>query len=185
MWNLRRAREALLDTFGDVRMDGTLASISGTNYPHILITKSLYEYIDRTKDYSLLMEENTYFEDGRNPSDQSQRVGSLLEHVLLLNLIAFYKDPYCEEQEKCLMACVEWLNELQTEKGIRHIDLLTELVCLLEHREEMLDSEEYRGNMLEKYASPNQICFAKSQMPISQVVDSLQGKIQWIKDTGK
>lgn len=185
MWNLRRAREALLDTFGDVRMDGTMASISGTNHPHILITKSLYEYIDKTKDYSLLLEKNTYFEDGMYQTGQNQRVGSLLEHVLLLNLIAFYKDPYCKEQADCLKACVDWLIALQVHKGIRHIELLSELVCLLEHSEEPLESEEYRSQVLEKYAMPNRICGVKSQLPVSQVVDSLESKIQWINSVNE
>lgn len=121
-----RVREILLNNFAGIRIDGTNATIIGNepgefiadrnNITRVWMDHGVWPcittklYIDQTGDYSILLNENTYFKDGQilrgttidndlkdNTSnlllDNSGKpyYGTVLEHLLLQTLTAFYE----------------------------------------------------------------------------------------------
>lgn len=188
MWNERRARKALLDTFGDIRLDGTMASISGSDDPHILITKSLQQYIQQTNDLSVLMEERPYFDDFSKDETFKSRggneyKGTLLEHLLIINLTAFYQKPYGIELVQCLEEISSWVQRLWEEQGIRHFEIAMELDVLLAHREELFKEEGYLSQVHKQFlqAVRGELAGVKTHLPARQIMDSLDSKVSWIK----
>lgn len=200
MWNERRAREALLDTIADVRMDGTMASISGTDAPNILITKSLQQYIEQTQDISVLMEERTYFDDLSHHFELDAKTekerrgdsykGTIIEHLLVLQLVQFYemvdeakKTPDKAQQLSDSLNCVAtWIQDLQDGYCTRHLEIAVELDVLLAHREDLLKEESYGKKVLDKYkASIYEERFGvKTHLPAKMIIDSLTSKAKWL-----
>jgi len=97
-------RQMLLDNFKGVRLDGTNATIIGekpgefkadrNGIPRVWMDHGFWPfqtvklYMDQTGDLDLFKEEVTYFRD-QDPKDETY-TGSVLEHILLENLAAFY-----------------------------------------------------------------------------------------------
>lgn len=107
-------RQSLLCHFAGVRPDGTNATIIGdkpgefkadrNNIPRVWMDHGFWPfvtcrlYLDETGDDSFLFEEQTYFDDGfayrgegarRAPAEKTRR-GTVLEHLLLQNVTAFF-----------------------------------------------------------------------------------------------
>lgn len=199
MWNERRAREALLVTVSDVRMDGTMASISGTDAPNILITKSLQQYIEQTHDLSVLMEERSYFDDANHSFTHETCKGTILEHLLVLHLVSFFEEierekkgeaeqvPPMERRQdefaECLECVAGWLQELLDKQGIRHLEVAVELDVLLAHREDLLESIEYKKNVLIDYRKSvdEKRVGIKTHLPTKMIIDSLLSKANYLQ----
>ena len=97
-------RQMILDNFKGVRLDGTNATIIGekpgefkadrNGIPRVWMDHGFWPfltvklYMDQTGDLEILKEEVTYFRDS-DPNDNTL-TGSVLEHILLENLAAFY-----------------------------------------------------------------------------------------------
>lgn len=117
LYNATEARPLLVDNFGGVRLDGTNATIIGSqpgefiadrnNIARVWMDHGAWPwlttrlYIDQTGDAEILMAEQSYFHDGlsmrakrRDPIDVQLGTrrfsGSILEHLLVQHLTAFF-----------------------------------------------------------------------------------------------
>lgn len=192
--NPEDVRQLLLDNFKGVRMDGTNATIIGTKpgefkedrngiarvwmdhgfWPFLTIKL----YMDQTGDLEILNEKVNYFRDVRT-SKGNEYVGTVLEHLLIENLTAFYDvgdhneiklknadwndalDMAADKGESVAFTCAYAgnLKELATymriykaKTGLTQISLLKELLPLLEEDSQtVFDSPEKKNDILKAY----------------------------------
>lgn len=107
-------RQSLLSHFGGVRVDGTNATIIGNkpgefkadrnNIPRVWMDHGFWPlltvnfYLNETGDYNFLFEERPYFADGfsyrgepgHEKENNGEYSGSVLEHLLIQNVTAFF-----------------------------------------------------------------------------------------------
>ena len=109
-----RVRDDLIQYFAGVRLDGTNATIIGehpgefradrNNIPRVWMDHGFWPmltvqlYLDETGDYSFLLEQQSYFSDtmafrgegSPRETAEPQRSGTVLEHLLIQGITAFY-----------------------------------------------------------------------------------------------
>jgi cellobiose phosphorylase len=237
-------RDMLISNFGGVRMDGTNATIIGTNQGEFIadrnnITRVWMDhgvwpfltvnlYIMQSGDIEILLKENYYFkdpqavrgeekdllwkpEDGNHmkTADGKEYQGTLLEHMLLEHLAAFYDvgehnhirlrgadwndalDMAKDRGESVAFTAVfgsnlalmaELLLELE-QKGITKVSLAKEIELLLADEEELYDTVTKKQELLKAYCETCRHTISGEQVEISCEVlaANLKKKAEWIK----
>lgn len=192
-----------------------------------LMTTALY--IDQTGDLSILLNENTYFKDkqvcrgtdidtqlgeGEPPIQKDvygrAYYGSLLEHLLVQNLTAFYE---VGEHNHMRLRGADWndaldmapdrgesvaftaayagnletlaglIGELQKEKHMQYIEVAKEMEPLFEDEEGLYESIDRKVQLLAAYCSAcrSRVKGEKVYIPIEKVITGLKNKGEWIK----
>lgn len=185
-------------------------------------------YIDQTGDIGLLKTEVPYFKDkqicrGTKTDDcwnesygcwqkaksGSRYEGTILEHLLLQNLTAFYEvgehniirlrgadwndalDMASERGESVafsnayagnLRDLAELLTAYQKKTGETTVSLLAEMIILLEDGEELYRSVEKKQNVLKEYLNTcvHDICGERIEVSIEKLAENLQHKSAWL-----
>lgn len=153
-------RQDLLQYFAGVRLDGTNATIIGTkpgefkadrnNIPRVWMDHGFWPlwtvqlYLDETGDYGFLSEEQPYFSDNMafrgegkaREADSPRRTGTVLEHMLLQGVTAFFD---VGEHGHIRLRGADWNDglDMAAQRGesvaftaayAQHLSLLSELV---------------------------------------------------------
>lgn len=193
-----------------------------------LMTTALY--IDQTGDLSFLLKENTFFKDkqaGRGTwtdiqFDGSEKpiqkdvqgrdyFGSVLEHLLVQNLTAFYEvgehnhmrlrgadwndalDMAPERGESVaftaayagnLETLADLIDSLCRERSLRSVEVAKEMEPLFADSKELYDSTRKKQKLLADYCDSCEhvISGEKAYLPAEQVIESLRAKAAWLKD---
>ena len=187
-------------------------------------------YLNQTGDVDVLLEPVTYFKDEQcergtsldaewsteyglqqKQEDGTTYQGTVLEHILLENLCAFYEvgdhnhmrlrgadwndalDMAEEHGESVAFTCAyagnlaqlaELLQYLQEEKGWTSVEVLKEMQELLEDTTEKYDSIDHKKAILQKYVSQcrHSVSGEKVQVDIDRLRKDLSNKSQWIME---
>ncbi len=186
-------------------------------------------YLDQTGDIEILKEESSYFKDEQamrgtsldkewNSSQGTQLQcgngsvykGSILEHLLLQNLCAFYEvgehnhirlrgadwndalDMAAEHGESVAFTCAyagnlmqiaELLDTLEENFHWKQIELLEEAKILLEDDSQMYEDITKKQSILQSYLMLCKHCVSgkKITVVIKELADNLRHKAEWIK----
>ena len=187
-------------------------------------------YIDQTGDMDILFEKVPYFKDYQSLRGSShdlewnteygskQKIingqiyfGTVLEHILVENLCAFYDvgahneirlhgadwndalDMAAENGESVAFTCAyagnltdiaKYLRNLMAISGVTKIEVLKELEILLAEGEELYNSPEQKQELLMCYAKTCQHCTngKMAVIPIESVCKNLEGKAVWMME---
>lgn len=187
------------------------------------------QYIDQTGDFSFLLEENTYFKDkqvcrgtrtdfefeqGSAPTQKDiygqEYLGSILEHLLVQNLTAFYEvgehnhirlrgadwndalDMAAERGESVaftaayagnLEQLAELILQLARETKLPAVELAQEMEALFTDEETLYESVEAKQKLLEEYCETcaHPVSGQKCSIPVKKAAESLQHKADWIR----
>lgn len=187
-------------------------------------------YIDQTGDFGVLFEKASYFKDMQSRRGTShdmtwnlqkgnrQRTkddviykGSILEHILIENLSAFYDvgdhnqirlhgadwndalDMAWEKGESVAFTCAyagnlydiaQILKHLQIHDSINQIDLAQELQVLLVKNDSLYESVEKKQEILEQYLSmcESDVCGRTVAVDIASLIENLEEKAKWLMD---
>ena len=187
-------------------------------------------YLKQSGDLGFLLEKNRYFKDnlicrgdGRDTDwEESQGSlqktadgqiyeGTILEHILLQHLTAFYDvgehnhirlrgadwndaiDMAKERGESVafttiyggnLSSIAGVLRKLQEKNGIQEIELAEEMLVLLKEGESLYDSIDAKKELLQKYCDScsHTISGRTTTVSIETLAANLEGKAQWIKN---
>lgn len=187
-------------------------------------------YIDQTGDMDILFEKVPYFKDYQSLRGSShdlewnteygskQKIvngqiyfGTVLEHILVENLCAFYDvgahnemrlhgadwndalDMAAENGESVAFTCAyagnltdiaKYLRNLMAISGVTKIEVLKELEILLAEGEELYNSPEQKQELLMRYAKTCQHCTngKMAVIPIESVCKNLEGKAAWMME---
>lgn len=185
-------------------------------------------YMDQTGDLAILFEKIPYFKDlqamrgeahddewnsreGNYQKTADGRVytGSVLEHILLQNLCAFYDvgehnemrlhgadwndalDMAWERGESVAFTCAyagnlwniaQCLRKLQEEEGIYQIELAEEMDILLSADKELYDHVIQKQNQLKEYTKRciHTVSGKTILVSIEKLIEDLEGKAEWI-----
>ncbi len=186
-------------------------------------------YLDQTGDIEILKEESSYFKDEQamrgtsldkewnssqetqlQCSDGSVYKGSILEHLLLQNLCAFYEvgehnhirlrgadwndalDMAAEHGESVAFTCAyagnlmqitELLDTLEENFHWKQIELLEEAKILLEDDSQIYEDITKKQSILRSYLELCKHCVSgkKITVAIKELADNLRHKAEWIK----
>ncbi len=186
-------------------------------------------YIMQTGDTGLLFQENTYFkdpqavrgeekdllwkaEDGNSlrTEEQSEYKGTVLEHVLIQLLTAFYDvgehnhmrlrgadwndalDMAKERGESVAFSALYGQNLVQLgemlrhlkEEGMEKVSLLEELFILLRNEEELYEDGKAKAELLHSYCDKvrHTVSGRKKEISLSELAENLIKKGNWIKE---
>lgn len=187
-------------------------------------------YIDQTGDISILLKENTYFKDrqvvrGTETDDRwdpskppvladrygNPYYGTILEHLLLQNLTAFYEvgdhnhiklrnadwndalDMAPNKGESVaftaayaanLEVLADLISHLKDKFRTDTIEIAREMVILLEDDVNLYNDPEKKSKVLDEYCHScySNISGEKSRISCEKVIDSLKNKAEWIKN---
>lgn len=185
-------------------------------------------YLDQTGDLNILLEKVTYFKDlqakrgtahdnawdhayGNKQRTEGGNVyfGTILEHILLQNLCAFYDvgdhnemrlhgadwndalDMAWERGESVAFTCAyagnlkdiaECLKHLEAETGISRIEVAEEMKYLLADGTDLYESPDKKQELLEKYTSlcAHNIKGGTILISVEQIRKNLLGKAEWL-----
>ena len=185
-------------------------------------------YLDQTGDLNILLEKVTYFKDlqakrgtahdnawdhayGNKQRTEGGNVyfGTILEHILLQNLCAFYDvgdhnemrlhgadwndalDMAWERGESVAFTCAyagnlkasaECLKHLEAETGISRIEVAEEMKYLLADGTDLYESPDKKQELLEKYTSlcAHNIKGGTILISVKQIRKNLLGKAEWL-----
>ena len=185
-------------------------------------------YLDQTGDLNILLEKVTYFKDlqakrgtahdnawdhayGNKQRTEGGNVyfGTILEHILLQNLCAFYDvgdhnemrlhgadwndalDMAWERGESVAFTCAyagnlkdiaECLKYLEAETGISRIEVAEEMKYLLADGTDLYESPDKKQELLEKYTSlcAHNIKGGTILISVEQIRKNLLGKAEWL-----
>jgi len=246
MMNPTTVGEMLLNNYCGVRMDGSNATIIGSNPGEFVadrnnITRVWMDhglwpfmttdlYIQQTGDTELLFRDAVYFKDkqvGRGTKiDEAFREsqgtkqltasgevyqGSVLEHILLQNLTAFYE---VGEHNHMRLRGADWndaldmapdrgesvaftaayagnledfaklLTWLLEEKGVKEVELLEEMLPLLRDEEALYEDIASKTALLADYCESvkHSVSGKKVKVEITRLIESLQHKAEWLKE---
>lgn len=193
-----------------------------------LMTTKLY--IEHSDDIDLLLEKTSYFKDtqthrgeGKDDSwseekgkkllteDGAQYQGTILEHLLLQNLTAFYDvgehnhirlrgadwndalDMAVERGESVaftsayarnLLDLADLIDILSVNKGIKTVSIASEMEILLQDSQELYDDINSKMKLLEEYYDKTGCAIIGNQISIScsDLSKNLRNKSEWIKN---
>lgn len=238
-------RQMIVDNYGGVRIDGTNATIIGTQQGEFIadrnnITRVWMDhafwpfvttklYMDQTGDMDVLFEKIPYFKDlqsmrgtshdtlwnseyGKHQKTEAGSVyyGTVLEHILLQNLCAFYDvgehnqmrlhgadwndalDMAWENGESVAFTCAyagnlnDIAHSLKTlkEKGITKLDLAKELEILLNSEPALYEDAKKKQELLHHYTDlcSHNISGETISIDLDQLIDNLEGKADWLME---
>ncbi len=186
-------------------------------------------YIDQTGDIEILKEQVAYFKDEQSKrgtgldtewepayglqqkcGDGSVYEGSILEHLLLQNLCAFYEvgehnhyrlrgadwndamDMASERGESVAFTCAyagnlwqmaELLDTLESEFGWKEIELLEEISGLLQADSSIYDDISAKQKLLEDYLQliRHNVSGKKIRVSVRELADNLKNKAEWLR----
>lgn len=192
------------------------------------MTTSLY--IHQTGDCELLFKDAVYFKDkqaGRGTvvdslfeesqgtkqldKDGNVYIGSVLEHILVQNLTAFYEvgehnhmrlrgadwndalDMAADRGESVaftaayagnLQDLADLLNYLMEEKNITTVDILDEMTLLLKDDQSLYDSIEAKTGLIADYCQSveHSVSGKKTKVSMRELIASLTNKAEWLKE---
>ena len=187
-------------------------------------------YIDQTGDIEILLEEETYFKDAQSmrghdiDADWSETCGmcqrredgeiyrgTVLEHLLIEHLCAFYE---VGEHNEMLLRGADWndaldmasnngesvaftcayagnmkelarcLETLQKQSGYEKIEFMEEAVPLLAEGCELYENTEEKKKLLKKYLKCSRHCVSgrKSLISVKELIKNLNGKADWMME---
>lgn len=187
-------------------------------------------YIDQTGDIEILLEEETYFKDAQSmrgqdiDADWSETYGmcqrredgeiyrgTVLEHLLIEHLCAFYE---VGEHNEMLLRGADWndaldmasnngesvaftctyagnmkelarcLEMLQKQSGYEKIEFMEEAVLLLAEGCELYENTEEKKKLLKKYLKCSRHCISgrKSLISVKELIKNLNGKADWMME---
>ena len=187
-------------------------------------------YIDQTGDMDILFERVPYFKDYQSLRGSShdlewnteygskQKIidgqiyfGTVLEHILVENLCAFYDvgahnemrlhgadwndalDMAAENGESVAFTCAyagnltdiaKYLRNLMMISGVTKIEVLKELEILLAEDEKLYDCPEQKHELLMRYAKASEHCTSgrMAVIPIESICKNLEGKAAWMME---
>ncbi len=187
-------------------------------------------YIHQTGDSELLFKDAVYFKDkqagrgtvvdglfeesqGTKQLDKDGNVytGSVLEHILVQNLTAFYEvgehnhmrlrgadwndalDMAADRGESVaftaayagnLQDLADLLTYLMEEKGITTVEILEEMTALLKDDAAMYDSIEAKTALLKEYCTKveHAVSGKKASVSVQELITSLTNKAEWLKE---
>ena len=187
-------------------------------------------YIHQTGDTGLLFKEAVYFKDkqaargtvvdalfeesqGTKQLDKEGNVytGSVLEHILVQNLTAFYEvgehnhmrlrgadwndalDMAPERGESVaftaayagnLQDLANLLDFLMEKEGITTVDILDEMTLLLKDDPDLYNDIEAKKKLLADYCASveHSVSGKKTKVSVKELIDSLTAKAEWLKD---
>lgn len=187
-------------------------------------------YIRQTGDTDLLLKDAVYFKDKQvergTATDEMFReeqgtkqltadgevyTGSVLEHILLQNLTAFYEvgehnhmrlrgadwndalDMAPERGESVAFTAAyagnlediaNLLTYLAEEKNITEVELLKDILPLLEEGDDLYESIEKKTECLEAYCKSvrHNVSGVKEKVSVAKLADNLRHKAEWLKD---
>lgn len=187
-------------------------------------------YLNQTGDVDIILEQVPYFKDEQcergtsldrewsteyglqqKQEDGTRYEGTILEHILLENLCAFYEvgehnhmrlrgadwndalDMAEENGESVAFTCAyagnlhqlaELLCYLKEQKGWTSIEVLKEIQGLLEETAEQYESIEHKRKILQKYVSQckHTVSGQKIHIEIDTLIKNLSNKAQWIME---
>ncbi len=187
-------------------------------------------YIHQTGNYDLLFEHVSYFKDKQvlrgskvdvdynisqgvlqKTEEGTTYLGSIIEHLLLQNLTAFYEvgehnhmklrgadwndalDMAEERGESVaftaayggnLSDLAELLEKLVERMDIEHIEILEEMLPLLQHNSDLYNNKDAKNQILEDYCKSvmKTVSGKKVKVEIQELILSLRGKAEWIRE---
>lgn len=187
-------------------------------------------YIDQTGDLDILLDKVSYFKDKQSErgtahddrwdekyrnrqrtSGGAEYYGTVIEHILLQNLCAFYDvgehneirlhgadwndalDMAWERGESVAFTCAYagnlkdiayYLRKLEEKTGICRIEVAKEMKCLFEAGEELYENVNKKQEILSRYASicSHNISGEKIVLRISQISENLEEKAGWLME---
>lgn len=238
-------RQMLLDNFGGIRMDGTNATIIGTQPGEFIADRNnitrvwmdhgmwpfltVWRYIMQSGDLDILLRNVSYFKDpqavrgeekdGEWSTLEGNKVktltgddyeGSVLEHLLLEHLTAFYDVgennqirlrgadwndalDLAGERGECVAFTAMYGGNLKMlaklilrleKQGITSILLAQEMEALLADRPELYESPEEKRRLLKNYcvACRHRISGKKTAVSAEKLAENLQNKSAWIRN---
>ncbi|MBU5477993.1 cellobiose phosphorylase [Eubacterium sp. MSJ-13] len=185
-------------------------------------------YIDQTGDLDILLDKVSYFKDRQSlrgtahdddwdnkygnrqkTSGGADYFGTVIEHILLQNLCAFYDvgehnemrlhgadwndalDMAWERGESVAFTCAYagnlkdiayYLRKLEEKTGICRIEMAKEMKCLFESGSELYESVHKKQSLLKEYISlcSHNISGESIVLKISQISENLEEKAQWL-----
>ena len=185
-------------------------------------------YIDQTGDLDIFLDKVSYFKDRQSlrgmAHDDDWKIeygntqktvcgadyfGTVIEHILLQNLCAFYDvgehnemrlhgadwndalDMAWERGESVAFTCAyagnlkeiaECLRELEQVNGINRIEMAEEMKCLFAEGDALYESPEQKQRLLSEYtdACLHNISGNTIILPVEQVVKNLEAKAEWM-----
>lgn len=238
-------RDMLLNNFAGVRMDGSNATIIGSNPGEFvadrnnitrvwmdhgfwpLLTTRLY--IEQTGDWEILLEKQKYFKDkqvsrgtktdgdwneqyGTVQKDTQSKVveGTVLEHLLLQNLTAFYETgehnhfrlrgadwndalDMAEERGESIAFTAAYSGNLKTlagilrhlvKEGITEIELAEEMELLLTQDEGIYEDTRKKNQVLDAYMTSclHEVSGRKSKVSCEKTAEILENMADWIQE---
>lgn len=239
-------RQMILDNYGGVRIDGTNATIIGTNQGEFIADRNGIArvwmdhgvwpfmttklYINQTGDIEILKETASYFKDEQKDRgsgldkawDENYGVrlktadgrvyeGTILEHILLQQLCAFYEvgdhnhirlrgadwndalDMAAANGESIAFTCAyagnmsdiaDMLVVLKEKYGWKSVELLEEMVPLISSDMTGYDNIGEKRKLLADYTAlcGHTVSGKKVSVDIMELADDLRGKADWIKE---
>lgn len=239
-------RQMIVDHYGGVRMDGTNATIIGSqqgeftadrnNITRVWMDHAFWPfmttklYIDQTGDLDILLEKTTYFKDiqvqrgtkldrkwdeayGHRQRTILNEVyfGTILEHILLQNLCAFYDvgehnqirlhgadwndalDMAKERGESVAFTCAyagnlkeiaAYMRKMRDISGIEYIELAEEMSCLLVGNEQLYEDPDEKNRILETYEMRciHNISGNTIIVDIEEVSRNIEEKAKWLME---
>ncbi len=193
-----------------------------------LMTTALY--IDQTGDLSLLLKDRTFFKDkqicrgtrtdeqfldGNEPLQKDRQgknyFGSILEHLLVQNLTAFYEvgehnhmrlrgadwndalDMASERGESVAFTAAyagnldtlsELIELLAKERNIKYVEVAEEMEPLFVDEQALYESVERKKALLEAYGESCRhfVTGKKAYLPVGMVTEGLKNKAKWLKE---
>lgn len=239
-------RQMIVDNYGGVRIDGTNATIIGTNPGEFIADRNNIArvwmdhafwpfgttklYIDQTGDVDVLFEKVPYFKDrqskrgtahdekwntayGKQQKAEGGDVyfGTILEHILLQNLTAFYDvgehnemklhgadwndamDMAWDNGESVAFTCAyagnlkdiaDCLENLEKLSGINRIEIASEMECLFSDSRELYENAEAKRKLLSSYTEKcaHDISGDTVIIRIDEICRDLREKADWMME---
>lgn len=239
-------RQMIVDNYGGVRIDGTNATIIGSNPGEFIADRNNIArvwmdhafwpfgttklYIDQTGDMDVLFEKVPYFKDlqskrgtahdekwntayGKQQKAESGDVyfGTILEHILLQNLTAFYDvgehnemklhgadwndamDMAWDNGESVAFTCAyagnlkdiaDCLENLEKTSGINRVEIASEMECLFWGSRELYESAEEKRKLLNSYTEKcaHNISGNTVIIRIDEICRNLREKADWMME---
>ncbi|MCX5714267.1 MAG: cellobiose phosphorylase [Candidatus Omnitrophica bacterium] len=217
------AKQLLINNFSGVRIDGSNATIIGQNRREFIADRNnisrvwmdhgawplvtTHLYIHQTGDLKILLQKTGYFRD-RQLSRSKIYLGTILEHILLENLVQFFNvgshniirlqgadwndglDMAQENGESVAFSCLYAKNlndicELLVKLGQKEIVIFKELAILLDTlAKKPIDysSTADKQKLLEKYFNTVNTAFSGQTITISRkrLIMDLKEKSEWL-----
>lgn len=187
-------------------------------------------YLDQTGDFDILFEKIPYFKDpqskrgtkhdekwdssygNRQKTDDGKvYLGTVLEHILLQNLCAFFDvgdhnemrlhgadwndalDMAWEKGESVAFTCAYAgnlkeiavvLRELERVRGMNKIEIAEEIECLFAYGEQLYNSPQNKQKLLQQYTElcAHNLCGNTIVLPLNLVYKNLEEKAEWLMD---